>query len=137
LDRCHTAIQSVHSSIESPTSNTSNYGLKSFGNWAIHESEILFGKNNLKDISNSEQIDSNISPESKFNKNEVSEKEPIWLVIGIPTVARVHSEDYLLKSLLMIANQLPSDPSDLFYGKVLVNVVNVQVFLFIYDFIIG
>lgn len=49
-----------------------------------------------------------------------------WLVVGIPTVHRKNNEDYLLQSLRAIAEQLPSDPSDLMYGRILVIVVNVQ-----------
>lgn len=50
-----------------------------------------------------------------------------WLVIGIPTVARLHHEDYLLQTLESIASQLPSDEHDLMYNQVLVNVVSMQV----------
>ncbi len=49
-----------------------------------------------------------------------------WLVIGIPTVSRLHDEEYLLASLEVLAAQLPGDPSDLLYGRVLVSVLNVQ-----------
>lgn len=49
-----------------------------------------------------------------------------WLVIGIPTVARLHEEEYLLQSLEVLAAQLPAEPSDLLYGRVLVSVLNVQ-----------
>jgi len=41
-----------------------------------------------------------------------------WLVIGIPTIARAHDEDYLLTSLRSVADLLPSDPADLLYGQV-------------------
>jgi hypothetical protein len=50
-----------------------------------------------------------------------------WLVIGIPTVARAHDEDYLLQSLDTLAAQLPSDQADLMFNKILVNVINLQV----------
>lgn len=49
-----------------------------------------------------------------------------WLVIGIPTVARQHEERYLLQSLQTLATQLPTDPSNLLYHKVLIHVVNLQ-----------
>eukprot|EP01041_Mallomonas_annulata_P008221 gene8221-16902_t len=49
-----------------------------------------------------------------------------WLVVGMPTVARPHNENYLLQSLEAIANQLPDDTSDLLYGQMLVVVVNMQ-----------
>ncbi len=49
-----------------------------------------------------------------------------WLVVGMPTVSRLHGEEYLLSALEMLAQQLPDDPADLLYGRVLVNVVNVQ-----------
>lgn len=49
-----------------------------------------------------------------------------WLVIGIPTVRRPNHEDYLLKVLSSISHQLPDDPSDIFYGQVLIVIVNLQ-----------
>jgi hypothetical protein len=49
-----------------------------------------------------------------------------WLVIGIPTIARAHNEDYLLRSLATLAAQLPLSKSDLMYGQVLMIVVNMQ-----------
>jgi hypothetical protein len=49
-----------------------------------------------------------------------------WLVIGIPTVQRANNEDYLLKTLRAMSNQLPISPSDLLYGKILISIVNVQ-----------
>eukprot|EP01032_Pedospumella_encystans_P020844 gene20844-23672_t len=56
--------------------------------------------------------------------SEAAEK---WLVIGIPTVARAHHEEYLLRSLDTLAAQLPSDPSDLMYDKIVVNIINLQI----------
>lgn len=50
-----------------------------------------------------------------------------WLVIGIPTVSRANNEAYLLQSLETLAAQLPSDPADLMFDKILVHVVNLQV----------
>jgi hypothetical protein len=47
-----------------------------------------------------------------------------WLVIGIPTVARLNNEGYLLRTLSEIAKQLPREPSSPFYKRVLVVVVN-------------
>jgi hypothetical protein len=55
-----------------------------------------------------------------------SSRRKVWLAIGIPTIGRRNQEDYLLQSLAAIADQLPSDPSDLLYGNVLVIVVNLQ-----------
>jgi len=49
-----------------------------------------------------------------------------WLVIGINTVSRSNSEPYLLQSLAALSSQLPSDPSDLLYNRVLVIIVNMQ-----------
>lgn len=49
-----------------------------------------------------------------------------WLVIGIPTVPRLNEEDYLLHSLETIAKQLPREPSDLMYMKIVLVVVNVS-----------
>lgn len=50
-----------------------------------------------------------------------------WLVIGIPTVARQHDEEYLLRTLDSFASQLSADKADLFFGNVLVHVINFQV----------
>ena len=49
-----------------------------------------------------------------------------WLVIGIPTVGRRNNEDYLLRTLAAVADQVPSAESDLMYRQVLVVVVNMQ-----------
>jgi len=49
-----------------------------------------------------------------------------WLVIGINTVARKGGHDYLMRTLKAIAHELPSDKSDLMYGRILVLVANVQ-----------
>jgi hypothetical protein len=49
-----------------------------------------------------------------------------WLSIGIPTISRLHHEDYLLQTLDHMAAQLPSNPADLLYGQVLITVVNLQ-----------
>ena len=70
-----------------------------------------------------------------------------WLVVGIPTVARTNNEDYLLKYveinksdchiiitrfiifrvLASLAVQLPDDPSDLLYHRIVVVLLNIQV----------
>lgn len=50
-----------------------------------------------------------------------------WLVIGIPTVSRMHNEEYLIQSLETLAKQLPTEPSDLLYHKILINIVNLQI----------
>ena len=49
-----------------------------------------------------------------------------WLVMGIPTVPRVHGEKYLLQTLDSISKELPDDPLNLLYGKILIYVVNVH-----------
>lgn len=49
-----------------------------------------------------------------------------WLIIGIPTVARSSNQDYLLRALSDIADQFPTDPSDLLTGHILVIVANMQ-----------
>ena len=54
-----------------------------------------------------------------------SAKTKKWLVIGIPTIPRAHNEKYLLQTLESINLELPSDPIDVLYGRVLVFVVNV------------
>lgn len=59
------------------------------------------------------------------NKLESKSQAP-WLVVGIPTVSRLHDEDYLLQSLETVARQLPSSPSDLLHGQVVILVVNIE-----------
>lgn len=49
-----------------------------------------------------------------------------WLVIGMNTIARKNHEDYLTQTLNEMARQLPSDPTDLLYGQVLVIVMNMD-----------
>jgi hypothetical protein len=49
-----------------------------------------------------------------------------WLVIGINTVGRKNGHDYLIRTLHALARELPADPSDLLYGRVLILVANVQ-----------
>lgn len=49
-----------------------------------------------------------------------------WLVIGIPTVGRKNNQEYLLDALGTLDHQLPSDPTDPLYHKVLVHIVNLQ-----------
>lgn len=63
------------------------------------------------------------SPIPKTHSNKHPDK---WLVIGIPTVQRANNEDYLLKTLRAMSEQLPLSPSDLLYGKITISVVNVQ-----------
>lgn len=48
-----------------------------------------------------------------------------WLLIGIPTVPRAHGEKYLLHTLESISKELPDDPLNLVYGRIIVHVVNV------------
>jgi hypothetical protein len=62
---------------------------------------------------------------SSVTDNNPSQGLP-WLVIGIPTIRRPNNEDYLLDSLETMAKQLPSNPNDIFYGKVLIVVVNIK-----------
>ena len=52
--------------------------------------------------------------------------QPRWLIIGIPTLSRKNHEDYLLLSIEALATQLPDSPSDLMYGQILVNIVNIE-----------
>lgn len=61
--------------------------------------------------------------DSKDNSNQSSMK---WLVIGIPTVSRQHDEAYLLDSLNTLDHQLPNDPADPLYHKVLIHIINLQ-----------
>ena len=60
------------------------------------------------------------------NDNSSHESKKKWLVVGIPTVSRQHSEDYLLRTLASINHQLPLDPLDIMYNQILFIVVNVQ-----------
>ena len=48
------------------------------------------------------------------------------MTIGIPTVARVNNEDYLLKTLSALAQEFTSNPADLMYTQVKVLVVNIR-----------
>lgn len=63
---------------------------------------------------------------SSSSASAVNTDEKKWLVIGIPTVARRNNEDYLLKSLAAMADQLPLDPDDPLYHQILINVINMQ-----------
>lgn len=49
-----------------------------------------------------------------------------WMTIGIPTVARAHNEDYLLRTLSALEQEFPSNPADLMYTQVRVLIVNIQ-----------
>ncbi|RYY82715.1 hypothetical protein EON63_12825 [archaeon] len=49
-----------------------------------------------------------------------------WLVVGIPTVARPHNEDYLLQTLASFASQLPSYIHDEWYGSIIIHILNFQ-----------
>lgn len=79
---------------------------------------------NLKDETIKHSMESKPVETAKITRDTESLK---WLVIGIPTVARVHHEAYLLEALDAIAQQLPTDPDDLMYNQIVVNVVNMQV----------
>ncbi len=81
--------------------------------------------------SNNNNINNNINPintschhdNNNINNNNNNKK---WLVVGIPTVSRQNSEDYLLKTLESINQQLPLDPLDVMYNQLLFIIVNVQ-----------
>jgi hypothetical protein len=73
-----------------------------------------------------EKYQSQISKGGQQNHVQHSTHKKVWLAIGIPTIGRRNQEDYLLQCLAAIADQLPSDPSDLLYANVLVVVVNLQ-----------
>lgn len=64
-----------------------------------------------------------LNPSVSLKTKTVSKK---WLVIGIPTVRRPNHEDYLIRVLFSMFHQLPTDPDDIFYGKVLIVIVNLQ-----------
>lgn len=55
-----------------------------------------------------------------------SQDKGLWLIIGIPTVARRNNEGYLLEALKDMSRQLPTDPTDLMYGHVLIVVCNME-----------
>lgn len=78
---------------------------------------------NLKD----ETIKHSMDITTSQQHNAVVDSSLKWLVIGIPTVARAHHEEYLLEALESIAQQLPTDPDDLMYNQIIVNIVNMQV----------
>ena len=48
----------------------------------------------------------------------------VWLTIGIPTIPRHSHTDYLTPTLKYLMAELPSDPTDPFFGKVKVLVMN-------------
>lgn len=97
--------------------------------------KILLKSNKLityQNDSNSEvKIDNNLDKDSHNvnNQHETllnTRNNQKWLVIGIPTVSRTHDEDYLLRTIESVINQLPTDPSDLMYHQILIHIVNLQ-----------
>lgn len=50
----------------------------------------------------------------------------LWLIIGIPTVSRRNNEAYLLDALKDMSRQLPTEPTDLMYGHILIVVCNME-----------
>lgn len=72
------------------------------------------------------ELQKQIATSSSSSTSSSSARKDKWLVIGINTVARRGGHDYLMRTLHAIAHELPSDPTDLLYGKVLVLVANVQ-----------
>ena len=58
-----------------------------------------------------------------LNSNNNSTIQP-WLIIGIPTFVRPNHVDYLGQTLASIAQELPKDPLDPYYGKIRVVIMN-------------
>lgn len=88
------------------------------------ENEIKHLKNKneiiIKQFENEKkEIENNCKLKHDNNNNK-------WLTIGIPTIGRRNNEDYLLQTLSSLVDQLPSEPTDLFYNNVLIVVVNLQ-----------
>jgi len=57
-----------------------------------------------------------------YNSNNLPEHP--WLIIGIPTIKRPKGKDYLIETLHSISLNLPADPADPFYKKILVVVMD-------------
>jgi hypothetical protein len=80
---------------------------------------------------NHESIDKNvIKTTTNINKVENTDinTDSKWLIIAIPTISRLHNEDYLLVTLESIASQLSIDKSNIFYNQILICVVNTQIY---------
>lgn len=92
-------------------------------NVSVRLNSCLHG-NNEKSVDG--VINHNMAGEHPDKSADMHPTSRPWLVIGIPTVGRMHNEDYLIRSLNAMADQLPSDESDLMHGQILVVVVNVQ-----------
>ena len=71
-------------------------------------------------------ISASTSAQSETSGSLQSSRNKIWLIIGIPTVARSANQDYLIQTLASIRHQLPTDPNDLLYQRVKVIVLNLE-----------
>ena len=63
-------------------------------------------------------------PAISLKQVSLSDAGKKWLIIGIPTVPRSNGVDYLSSTVEAIMQQIPDRPSDPFYGKVKVVVLN-------------
>ena len=86
--------------------------------------DSLIALQNEHSAANTNQLQ--ITPVIKHGNSNDKSNNKYWLIIGIPTVSRRNHEDYLITALHDIASQLPSDPTDLLYGHVLVIIGNLQ-----------
>ena len=84
----------------------------------------LDNENQMQKFSNTSFMNSLIIEKKPFKT--LSERDIKWLVVGIPTIPRMNNEDYLLQTLESIAEQLPTDPHDLLYHKVLIHIVHIN-----------
>jgi len=57
-------------------------------------------------------------------KTDQQQKKKAWLAVGIPSFARPQHTNYLQQTLDSIFGQLPRDPSDPFFGDIVVVVMN-------------
>jgi hypothetical protein len=128
----------VISQLAPPLTNSSSPSSQSTEQQEHYQQQIQFYKQQIEklthssqallhqcEIEKSSQIKKCSSPPQRRQQQQQQQQRP-WLAIGIPTIGRRNQEDYLLHSLAALVDQLPSDPSDLFYGNILIVVVNLQ-----------
>jgi hypothetical protein len=90
-------------------------------------SELLIQCSNRENILSNklrlcEQSISNDLPSSSIAAADTG----YWLIIGIPTVSRIHNEDYLLQTLKGLTDQLLIDSQSLLYHKLLIVLINFE-----------
>eukprot|EP01038_Epipyxis_sp_PR26KG_P015282 gene15282-20586_t len=122
------ALQSDERFIQSEIIKLRNELKKSENNFARCVKEKYSVSNELAfrkdDLNLDKKVIQELDPISHDSINSNDNKLK-WLVVGIPTIPRIHDEEYLLHSLDTIASQLPSDQNDIFYNQILIHVINV------------